>query len=363
MKICIDARTINLDKMHGISRCALALLKNIGYLDKENTFFIICRQGKLAELFKRFENYEFYMTNVPPYSVAEQLAVPAILRNAGADLYHVPTYGCPIYQPCPTIVTIHDLIHMKFKQDYGLIHRVYFNFVVKSAARRAARVITDSNVSKNDIIGLLSVDGRNISVIYPGVDEEFSQKLENEKTYGILRKFNIPDKYIMTLGNPKPHKNIKRLVEAYLGSDIVEGLVVVGINRRQIELSGERMNRIIFLPSVTEEELKGLYQCARLFVLPSLYEGFGLPALEAASAGVPVVSSNCKACREVLGDSARFVQPQSAEDIIRGMKETLRNEKLRKELVIRASKRVRAFSWVEAARKTLATYYDVLGFH
>ena len=209
MKICIDARTIDLDKMHGISRCALALLKNIGNLDKRNTFFIICRQQGLAELFKSFDNYEFHVTGVPPYSVAEQLAVPAILRSARADLYHVPTYACPVYQSCPTVMTIHDLIHMKFKHDYGLIHRMYFGFVVKSAARRAARVITDSNVSKDDIMELLGVDGRNISVINPGVDEEFSQRLENEKANEVLRKFNIPDEYIMTLGNPKPHKNIK----------------------------------------------------------------------------------------------------------------------------------------------------------
>ena len=363
MKICIDARTVNFEKMHGISRCACSLLRHLGNLDKKNTFLIIYRERELPGLLKSFDNYKFHMTNVPPYSIAEQLAIPAILKREHVDLYHVPTYACPLYQPCPTVMTIHDLIHMKFKEDYRLIHRIYFKIVVKTAARRAVRVITDSEVSKNDIVELLGVNDRNVSVVHPGVDEKFSKKLEDATRDGILRQLDIPDRYIMSLGNPKPHKNMKRLVEAYINGDIPESLVVVGVSRGQIRISGERMNKIVFLPSVNDEELRALYQGARLFVFPSLYEGFGLPPLEAASGGVPVVSSDCGACREILGESAYYVRPDSGEEIIRGAKKVLQDENLRQGLSEKGLTRARKFDWEEAARKTLGIYYDILKVH
>jgi len=266
--------------------------------------------------------------------------IPRALRRLGAALAHFQ-HALPLSCPCPAVVTVHDLSFERDPAMMDLRHRLIFRAVVPRAARRAARVLAVSERTKQDLVELYGVDPARIAVTPHGVDAAFGP--------GVVRT----DSYLLFVGAIQRRKN--PLAAARAATELGMRLVVVGPSRdeglvRELERSGADVRGY-----VAKEELVELYRGAAALVLPSRYEGFGLPVVEAMASGTPVVAAPDAALREIAGDAAVFVEPAELAD---GVRSALGR---REELVAAGLERAAQFSWEETARRTLAVYRDVLG--
>jgi alpha-1,3-rhamnosyl/mannosyltransferase len=298
----------------------------------------------------------------------DQVLLPRALRQMGATAFFSPYYKAPLAAPCPTVVTIHDLIPLRFPaytRGPWLLYAAAFRAWAALLARRAAAVITDSAHSKTDLLAALGLASERIHVIPIGIGEEFQPGLPPEAVASATARYGIRGSYILTVGNFLPHKNLPRLVEAY--SALPETLR----GRTSLVLAGtpaghgparpvERMTLArpgVLLPGfIAPEDLPLLYVGATALVCPSLAEGFGLPVLEAMACGTPVVCARAGALPEVAGDAALYVDPADIRSIGAGLEKILGDEPLRRGLSSRGLARARLFE----ARKTTARLVDLL---
>ncbi|MBA7685159.1 N-acetylgalactosamine-N,N'-diacetylbacillosaminyl-diphospho-undecaprenol 4-alpha-N-acetylgalactosaminyltransferase [subsurface metagenome] len=260
-----------------------------------------------------------------------------------------------------------------YPEDSSKLTTFFLKLLVPLAARRSDKIITVSRNSKKDIVQILKIPEGKICVIYEAGSSRLSlpTAIKNKVRNKLKERDGINKKFILTVSASHPHKNLYRLIEAY---DILYKryqidcqLVIVGIKGRAQsvlmslvkELSLEK--RIIFTGWVTNEDLSWLYSQAELFVFPSLFEGFGIPVLEAMAHGAPVVSSNVASLPEVVGDAALLVDPYSVDEIAEAMYRVLTDKNLRKDLIEKGSERVHHFSWEKTARETLSAYKKACG--
>jgi glycosyltransferase involved in cell wall biosynthesis len=268
------------------------------------------------------------------------LTVPRALRKLGAALAHFQ-HALPIACPCPAIVTVHDLSFERDPSVMGLRHRAVFRVVVPYAVRRAARVLAVSQRTKDDLVELYGVDPQRITVTPHGVDPSFSPGAA------------APDSYLLFVGAVQRRKN--PLAAADAAAELGMRLVVVGPTREASLVHALERRGADVRGYVSKDELRELYRGAAALVLPSRYEGFGLPVVEAMASGTPVVAAPDPALREIAGDAAVFAEP---DELAAGIRRALAD---RDRLVAAGLRRASMFSWDETARVTLAVYRDVLG--
>ena len=298
----------------------------------------------------------------------DQVLLPRVLRQIGATAFFSPYYKAPLAAPCPTVVTIHDLIPLRFPAYTRGPWRLYaaaFRAWAAILSRRAAAVITDSAHSKTDLLAALGLATERVHVIPIGVGEEFRSDLPAEAVSSAAARYGISQPYLLSVGNFLPHKNLLRLVDAY--SALPETLR----NRTSLILAGtpaghgparpvDRTTLVrpgVLLPGfIAPEDLPLLYAGATALVCPSLTEGFGLPVLEAMACGTPVVCARAGALPEVAGDAALYVDPADVRSIAAGLEKVLEEEPLRRELASRGLARARLFE----ARKTTARLVDLI---
>jgi glycosyltransferase involved in cell wall biosynthesis len=304
------------------------------------------------------------------YSVAEQIALPVILRRCGADLLHAPHFVVPLIRCCPTVVTIHDVIHFIYPQDVpSRIGRFYARMMMRVAARSADRILTVSSYSKNDIVRHLKVDAEKIHVAYPGADERFENVEHSLALAQMQRKIGIRGKYILYIGIYKQRKNHVGLLRAFAllaQANMEVELVIAGylgegeqvLRRAAAELG--IADRVLFPGFIDEQDIPALYSGASVYACPSLYEGFGFTVLEAMACGVPVVSHNETSLPEVCGDAALFANARDPERFAAALRRAIEDTRLRSDLIRRGYDNVRRFSWTKAARQALDTYESVL---
>ena len=266
-----------------------------------------------------------------------------------------------------SVVTIHDLMYYLYP---GLCPNVlahyYARFVFKAAARASKRIIADSEHTKRDIVKNLGAAPEKVAVIYCGVDEIYRPEKDGNKLKAIRDRYGIEREYILYVGNHGDNKNLLRLIHAYsmLKARKRYNLLIGGkIDPRRTRLyrAPEELgiaDSVTFTGYLPDEDLPGLYTMASLFVFPSLYEGFGFPPLEAMACGTPVVCSNATSLPEVAGDAALMFNPLNADEMTERMDEALSDEALRAGLREKGLERASAFSWREAALKTLGVYYE-----
>lgn len=301
------------------------------------------------------------------------------------DLIHFPYFepfflARPVYKNYLTIVTVHDLTPIVFKKHFprGIKGEIKWQ-MQKYALKRASAIITDSNCSKKDIIKKVGVPQDRVNVIYLAAGEEFKRLGLSSLVLGVRRKYKLPEKFVLYVGDVTWNKNLPRLVEAVKSLNIP--LVMVGkalvsedfdrtnpwnkdlvkvldIIQDQKTKNKEQIIRLGFVPT---EDLVGIYNLATVFVMPSLYEGFGLPVLEAMSCGCPVITTKEGSLGEVAGDAAYFVDAKSTESIAEGIRKVFNDGKLQKELSEKGLKRANEFSWKHTAEETLEVYRKVLG--
>jgi glycosyltransferase involved in cell wall biosynthesis len=292
--------------------------------------------------------------------------IPAAVRRQQSEVLHV-TYVAPPVVSCPTVVSVHDLSYLAYPQSVSPRTRLILTVLVRASVRRAARVIAISAFTKQDLVTRYGIAENKIVVIHLAagpafhvLDDAGSQRLPE----------SVSEPYVLAVGNLEPRKNLARLIEAFAAvafePDVTAKLVLVGKSKGQeaslarlVEQHGLR-ERVVFTGFVEEDRLVLLYNRAALFIYPSLYEGFGLPPLEAMACGCPVVASNVTAIPEVLGDAALLVDPTSVSAMAEAMREVLRRDDLARDLRARGLRQAARYSWARVAERTREVYSDAI---
>ncbi len=368
VRIGIDAR-----KLHdfGIGTYIRNLLRQLARLDRETEYVLLSRPEDAAFLKALGENFRPVAETAGNYSISEQFRIPLALRREGVALFHAPHYVLPPLVPCPSVVTIHDCIHLVFPQYLpNKLALGYARTSMGMAARRAARVLTVSETSKRDIMKFFGTSPDKIDVIYNSYDEQFGVEPREEDINRVRERYQLQDEFVLYVGNVKPHKNVERLIEAFhlvrdRGLDHLK-LVIIGDAVSKYAALRRAVHRhqlhkyVRFLGFVPEETLAIMYRLAGVFVFPSLYEGFGLPPLEAMASGTPVVVSNLSSLPEVAGDAAVLVDPYHPETIADGIERVLTDSVLRADLRARGLARAKQFSWETSVRRVREIYGEVI---
>jgi len=367
MRIAIDARMGH--TRVGMGVYTRGLLRSLSKIDKTNDYDVILNEDRKEAFVPGQDNFHKIYTSITYSSYFtrdfwEQVYLPILLKKYQVDVYHGPNYILPIFSDKKMVLTVYDTI--SFSNWYKSISRYRVQKLLSLSSKRADRIIAGSENSKKDIIAILGIPEEKIKVIYIGVDKEYKVINDPSKLNVVRAKHNISKKFILHVGSMSPRKNIPRLIEAYskLPLELLKEyeLVLVGGKSwrsgeivAKIEQLGLR-NGVIFTDFVEEDDLPLLMNAASLLAFPSLYEGFGIPPLEAMACGVPVVASNVSSIPEVVGDAALLFDPYNVEEMTALICEVLTDEELRDDLVRRGFERVKGFSWGKAAQETLAVY-------
>ncbi len=368
MRIAIDARKL---RDYGIGTYVRNLLRHLSRIDQRTEYVLLCRAADCAGIEELGENFRAVPESAPAYSIREQLRIPMDLRREGIDLFHAPHYVLPPLTPCRSIVTIHDCIHLRFPQY--LPNRLAYAYARSSlwvATHRSNRVLTVSEASKRDILRYFRVPESKINVIPNAIDERFGEVPSADEVLRVRERYQLNDPFVLYAGNIKPHKNLERLIEAFHtlrrgGLDTVK-LLIIGdeiskyATLRRAVHKYKLHKHVRFFGFVPDKTLAVLYRLASVFVFPSLYEGFGLPPLEAMASGTPVITSNVSSLPEVVGDAALLIDPYEADAIAQAMRRVLTDAALREDLRQRGLQRVKEFSWERSVRRVHAIYQEVI---
>jgi len=365
MRIGIDARKI---RDFGIGNYLKYLLTYLPEWDAANEYVIFHYPADREYIPQTGANIRLMADTSPRYSLRELLALPVKMATLRLDLFHAPHYTLPPLRPCKGIVTIHDVIHLRFPEylKHGAAY-YYAKGMMWAAAASASKVLTVSECSKQDIIRYVGVPADKIAVIYNGIEIPPRPALPLAE---LQVRFGISRPYILYVGNLLPHKNLTTLIKAYKilkqTHCFPHCLVLAGKSERlrsQLDalIAAQNLGEDVILTDFVEPEwLPALYTHAEVFVYPSFYEGFGLQALEAMVFHVPAAISHAAALVEIAGDAALRFDPASPENMAEVIARILTDPALRTVLIAKGAQRVTLFSWKEMARQTAAIYREVL---
>lgn len=373
LRIVMDARSIG---DFGIGTYIRNLLAALSKTDTTNRYFLVVHKSDLGHLPPLGDNFTAAVWT--PRRFLGGIAFPMFLRSFSADLYHIPLNVVPFLMPQPYIVTIHDMSSIIFNHQEG-IRRSWRIYRFRRGLTRAARVISVSDATRRDVQSTLGIAAEQLRLVYNAPDPIFtapSRGLELDESHRVMERYQINYPYILYAGNIRPQKNITRLIEAFavLRGELAQHplyadlrLIIIGdeISRhpyvRHAVIRSRVEQSVRFLGFVPIHTLRLFYKAAAAFAFPSLYEGFGLPPLEAMASGTPVVTSSVSSLPEVVGDAAVMVNPENVFDIARGLREALLDESIRRRCLERSSAQLRKFSWQENANQVLETYREVAG--
>lgn len=391
-RIGIDARFYGpLGK--GLGRYTQEIADNMINIDKDNDYVIFLEPDNFDEFViapADAGRVKKVKVNIRWYTLKEQVLFPYYIKKERLDLIHFPHFNVPIFTPGKFVVTVHDLILTKFPTVRAttlnpMIYRLKslaYRLVIWLALKRSQKIITVSDFTKNDIIEQFHISPDKIAVTYEGVanlakgnDTLFVKKLDEE---GTLHHYNIRDNFLLYIGNAYPHKNLEGLILAF--SKILPQypeirLVLVGKSDYFYERvkdyakslglyqNGQSEDQVIFPGYVPDAELEVLFKRALFYIFPSLYEGFGLPPLEAMAKGCPVLSSDKSSMPEILGDAALYFNPEDKELMQESILKMIEDEKLRSSLAAKGYEQAKKYNWWECAYSTYKIYYFVLYGH
>ncbi len=369
-KIVIDCRMWG---ESGVGRYVRNLVGNLQEIDVKNEYFLLLLKKDFDQV-KVKKNFSKVVADFRWYGVAEQVRLPGIIKKLKPDLVHFPHFNVPVLYKGKFVVTIHDLIHQHFQMrrattrdpiTYRIKHFGY-TMAFKNALNKSEKILVPSNYVRDLLVKEWNVSGDKIMVTPEAVDAKLYTavgSLVQKDIDKVLEKFGVRQPYIYYVGNAHPHKNVEGLIKAFL-------LLRQKYQYLQLVLSGndhyfwQKIKReftqkdIVYTGFVSDEEMVALYKSAKVFVMPSFEEGFGIPLLEAMAIGTPVVSSSAASLSEVGGEAAIYFKPQDVEDLVDKISKVLNSEKLQKELVEKGKKRVKEFSWEKVAEQTLEVYKE-----
>jgi len=359
MRVALDIRTIN-PRFPGIGRYVTNLVRHLPSCLAATDFLMLIlesgaerpRAGICGETV-----IHFCETSAGVFSLAQRWDLPRRLKDRGVELLHFPLLTVPVPLPIPQILTLHDLIPIRLPQYVSWRARRFFPGVLRKQLKQVTRVIVPSEFTKQELLRWSRFPAERVRVIPHAAAEPFHQSGQDEVSR-VRRKFSLSE-YLLALASNRAHKNLERLEQAYRASNVKVPLVIAGAGRESREEFSDGP-RIIRLGEIPEADLPGLYAGARLFVFPSLYEGFGLPVLEAMASGCAVACAGNTALPEVAGSSACYFDPYSRGEIRSCLEALLNDPQQLKGLQRQGLARSLDFGWQESARATAALYRDVL---
>lgn len=349
----------------GSSEVCFQWLTELNKIDKKNEYVIYLPVEPTSDMPGEREGWRYKV--IWDTKLWTILGLNRKLLFEKLDVFFSPTHYCPLFVPCPQVISILDLSYKHFPELFKKKDLFKLNLWGGYSVKRAVKVITISNSSKSDIIREYRVPEAKVEVIHLGVKNMQTAKMSKKE---ILEKYSIKEPFILFVGTLQPRKNIVRLIEAYSklktsakGGSASGGknikLVIIGRRGWQYE---EILNSpskfgvpdsVYFLENVTDEDLPVFYESAEIFVLPSLYEGFGLPILEAMKYGCPVLTSNVSSLPEAGGDAAVYFDPLDVQDITEKIEKVLSDEELRAKMKKEGLEQVKKFSWEKSAKQAL----------
>jgi glycosyltransferase involved in cell wall biosynthesis len=376
VKIAIDIRRMT---EFGVGTYIRNVVRTLGRLDHETTYFLLGPPGKVKEIGPLPPNFYTVPLTEPERSLKSFRDFRTVVRRLECDLVHIPNlFSIPRGLPCPYVMTVHDMLeHLsRARQQTGFWGSCHFQ-LTKRVLKGAARILAVSNFTKIEIEKLFGIPPSCIEVVYNAIDERF---LHGHASAGdrelIAQRYQVNYPFLLYAGRVSPHKNVVRMIEAFsaLKTELEKDhafpdlkLIIIGDDlsgnpdlRRTVVRSGVQ-NDVRFLGFVPIEVLRTFYDQAKIFIFPSLYEGFGLPPLEAMAHGTPVVTSNVSSLPEVVGNAAVLVHPENVFEIMRALHRVLLDQPLREKMKARSYRQAAKFSWEKSVRRIMDVYQEVLG--
>jgi glycosyltransferase involved in cell wall biosynthesis len=371
MRIGIDARFYGV-KSKGLGRYTQKLIENLESIQDSSTadeYFVFLRKDNFKEYKPKNKKFHKVLADYQWYSFSEQISMPKILNKYQLDLVHFPHFNVPIFYKKPFIITIHDLILLHFptvrsstlSPVFYWMKFLAYKLVIGLAIKKSKKIITVSEFTKNDIINNYEKAKNKTVVTYEACDD-LVRGTEEDLNDDQLKKYDIIKPYILYVGNAYPHKNLENLIRAFSkvsNSDL--SLVLVGkidyfYKKIKKIVEENKIQNVIFTDFVSDKDLSRIYKGAKLYMFPSLYEGFGLPPLEAMQRGVPVASSDHGCMKEILGDAAIYFDARKRDEIKGAIEEMISDEQLRINLIKKGNSQIKKYSWKKMAKETLEEY-------
>ncbi|MFZ0818207.1 MAG: glycosyltransferase family 1 protein [Candidatus Sulfotelmatobacter sp.] len=375
VKIAIDIRRMT---EFGVGTYIRNVVRTLGRLDHETTYFLIGTPKKIKEIGSLPPNFHMVPLVQPERSLKGYREFRTIVKRLKCDLVHIPNlFSIPRALPCPYVMTVHDILeHMsRAREQTGFWRSMHFQ-LTKRVLRGAARIFAVSNFTKLEIEKLFNIPAGRIEVVHNAIDERLLHGHASAADRQlIVERYQVTYPFLLYAGRISPHKNVVRMIEAFsalkteLEKDQVYPdlkLIIIGDDlsgnpdlRRTVIRSGMQ-NDVRFLGFVPIEVLRTFYDAAKIFIFPSLYEGFGLPPLEAMAHGTPVVTSNVTSLPEVVGNAAVLVHPENVFEIMRALHRVLMDQPLREKMKERSLRQATKFSWEKSVRRIRDVYQEVL---
>ncbi|UCC79737.1 MAG: glycosyltransferase family 4 protein [Candidatus Zixiibacteriota bacterium] len=351
LKIAVDCRKIS---DGGIGTYLKNLLRCWKYQNVEAQFYLFCHSSDMPS-FEEFKNFAtIIIHDYPKYSVRELFSFRKPLKKHNIDIFFCPHYTLPFNLPCPSVVTIHDLIHLRMPVKAGLLGRSYAKFIINRACKNSDVVLTVSEFSKNDIADLFPKWSSKVRIVHNGIDRSVFKPLPEEQVETFRKRHSLEKKFLLYVGALKNHKNPGALAAAVNELDMP--LVVLTTDRKDFQqklLYGiKNKNLVKHIRLDNQDDIALLYNSALILFHPSLYEGFGLPPLEAMACGVPVVCSNKTSLPEVVGDAAVRFSPENRKEMLEALKTVWDDDAIRIRLSAQGLKRSEYFNWDKTAKTT-----------
>jgi glycosyltransferase involved in cell wall biosynthesis len=376
VKIAIDIRWMT---EFGVGTYIRNIVRALGRLDRQNKYFLIGSPQKVAEIGPLPPNFHAVSLLEPDTKPKGYFQFRAIVKRLGCDLVHIPhLFWLPRALPCPYVMTVHDVLgHMYRTHGRSGLRRSLHFYLTRRVLKEAARIFAVSHFTKSEIQQLFAISPDRVQVVYNAIDERFLRGHATEADRQLIaERYLVTYPFVLYAGAISPHKNLIRIIEAFsaLKAELEKEqkfhdlkLIIIGDDlsghpdlRRTVVKSGVQ-NDVRFLGFVPIEVLRIFYDAAKIFVFPSLYEGFGLPPLEAMAHGTPVVTSNTSSLPEVTGNAAILVNPENVFEIMRALHRVLLDQSLRDKLKQRGYEQSKRFSWDSSVQRILVAYEEVAG--
>jgi len=375
VRIAIDIRRMN---EFGVGTYTRNIIRALARLDRENEYFLLGPKEKVGEIGPLPKNFQAIAVP-PPESTKGFLQAHAVVSRLRCQLTHVPhLFWVPHNLPCPYVVTVHDLLDHMYRAHNGSgLRRSLHFYLTRRVLRNAARIFAVSQFTKNEIQKLFGIEPGRIEVIYNAIDPRFLTGHATDADRQLLaERYQITHPFLLYAGRISPHKNLVRIIEAFsaLKTELAKQdvfpdlkLIIIGDelskhpDLRRTVVRGGVQNDVRFLGFLPIEVLRIFYDAAKVFVFPSLYEGFGLPPLEAMAHGTPVLTSNTSSIPEVVGSAAMLVNPENIFEMMRALQRVLVDQSLREKLRQAGYEQVKKFSWDRSVEEVLQGYREVVG--
>lgn len=368
MRLGINLLYLLPEKVGGTETYVRHLIRELAMLDHKNEYIIFTNRENHDTFNISNSNFSKFFCDVSAENkyariAYEQLILPKKMKNQKIDVLHSPGYVSPLWGNFAKVVTIHDMQYKYYPQFLSRSKLTYWKYFIPKSARKSDIIMTVSNNAKHDIVNLLKIPHNKVIVTYESSRFMNSSDDFEDLNIGALEKLQIKQNYILSVASLLPHKNLDRLIESFnlLNDDSLQ-LVLVGSTGKSLDTIRDKIaktkkeDKIVLAGFVSVDTLKLLYKKARLFVLPSLFEGFGIPLLEAMSLGCPVAASNRASIPEIAGDAAVIFDPTDMNDMTNAIIKLSEDEVLRKDMIERGLKRAQEFSWKKMAIETLSAY-------